>query len=111
MSHYEANQAQERAFLKRLKFEHENEVRVVAMNFKGPMCVNMEGEILKPEEYQGAGMNNFENPGLYIRSDLSGLITATVLAPGAPKWFELLVRRIVRLSKFGAPVERSRLEK
>jgi hypothetical protein len=110
MSHYEANQAHERAFLKRLEYEHENEVRIVTLNFRGPMCVSMEGESLTPSEYQGAGMNNFENPGLYIRSNLQKLITATVLAPGASTWFELLVKKIVRLSNVGEPVERSGLE-
>ena len=80
------------------------------MNFKGPMCVNPDGTVLKPDEYQGANMNNFENPGLYIRADLRKLITSTVLAPDAAKWFELLVRRIVELSNAGRPVERSKLE-
>jgi hypothetical protein len=110
MSHYEANQAQERAFLKGKQFSHEQEIRIVTMNFKGPMCVIPDGTVLKNDEYQGANMNNFENPGLYIRADLRKLITSTVLAPGAAKWLELLVRRIVQLSNVGGPVERSKLE-
>jgi hypothetical protein len=109
MTPYEANQAQERAFLKRKKFDHESEVRVVALNLRSQNCVNMDGEILKPEEVQGVGMNNTGNPGLYIRSNLQRLITATVVAPNAPLWFELLLKRIVQQSKVGAPVERSRL--
>jgi hypothetical protein len=110
MSHYEANQAQERAFLKRQEFNHEQELRIVTMNIKGPMCINMDGTALKPQEYEGAKMNNFDNPGLYIRADLRRLIKSTVLAPRASPWFDLLLRRIVHLSSVGAPVERSTLE-
>jgi hypothetical protein len=107
MSHYEANQAHHRAFLKKLKFRHENELRIVTMNFKGPMCVNMDGSPLTPDQYAGAGMNNFENRGLYVKTDLAQLIKATVLAPGASTWFELLVKRIARLSNISSPVESS----
>jgi GTPase SAR1 family protein len=109
MSHYQANQAHHRAFLKKLEYCHENELRIVTMNFKGPMCVNMDGTLLKPEEYQGANMNNFENRGLYIQADLTQLIKATVLAPGASTWFELLIKRLVLLSNVGSRVERSML--
>jgi len=107
MSHYEANQAHHRAFLKKIEFRHENEVRIVTMNFKGLMCVGMDGRPLTREDCEGAKMNNFENPGLYIQADLPMLIKGTVLSPGASLWFELLVKRIVQLSKIGAPVERS----
>ena len=111
MSHYEANQAQERAFLKRLEFQHESEVRIVTLNLRTPMCVSMEGEPLKPAELHGAGMNNFSNEGLYIRADLQRLVSEIVLAPGASKWFELLVKKIVRDSRAGWEVERSKLNK
>lgn len=110
MSTYEANQAHERALLKQLKFSDEREVRITTMNFKGPMCVNMDGSAMKPEDYQGAKMNNFENRGLYIKADLSKLIKATVLAPDAPTWLELLVKRMSQLSNVSALVQRSRLE-
>jgi hypothetical protein len=110
MSHYEANQAHGRAFLKGKEFSHEQEVRIATMNFKGPMCLNPDGTLFRPDEYEGAKMNNFEHPGLYIRADLRNLITATVLAPGASTWFELLVKRIACLSKVGGSVERSKLE-
>lgn len=42
MSSYEANQAQERAFLKRNQFSRENELRIATMNLRGPMCVSMQ---------------------------------------------------------------------
>lgn len=111
MSHYEANQAGERALLKKLEFSHEQEVRIVTMNFKGPMCVNMDGTVMQPKDYQGAKMNNFENRGLYIQTNLRKLITSMVLAPGAETWFELLVKRIVQLSRLDYKVERSKLER
>jgi hypothetical protein len=107
MSHYEASQAQERAFLKSLEFSHEQEVRIATLSVKRPMCVNMDGTTLKPEQYQGAAMNNFENPGLYLRADLRRLIKAIVVAPDASTWFESLVKRIVDLSNVGGPAMRS----
>ena len=45
MSFYEANQAQERAFLKSLKYSHEQEIRMTTLSIRGPMCVNMDGTI------------------------------------------------------------------
>jgi hypothetical protein len=110
MGFYEANQAQERAFLKRLEYSHEQEIRMTTLSIRDPMCVNMDGTIPAPAEYEGAKMNNFENPGLYIQADLRGLIAATILAPGAKRWFELLVKRIVHLSQLESPVLRSALE-
>jgi hypothetical protein len=80
------------------------------MSIRGPMCVNMDGTVPTPAEYEGAKMNNFENPGLYVQVDLRNLINATVLAPGAALWFELLVRRVVHLSGLGSPILRSSLE-
>jgi hypothetical protein len=70
----------------------------------------MDGSPLRPDEYEGASMNNFQNRGLFIQADLAKLIKATVLAPGASAWFELLIKRIVMLSGLGSPVVRSKLE-
>lgn len=110
MSHYEANQAGERALLKDNSFSREKEVRMVTMSVKGPMCVNEDGTDMVPPQYEGAHMNNFENSGLYIKADLPRLVMQTVLAPQAPKWFELLVKRIAQLSGVGTAVARSQLE-
>jgi hypothetical protein len=66
---------------------------------------------MKHEDYEGAKMNNFENPGLYIRADLQRLIKSTVLAPGAPAWIEMLAKRLVHLSRVGGMVERSMLDR
>jgi hypothetical protein len=110
MTTYATAQACERALLKGKNFEHEQEVRIVTMNWKIPNCVSMEGVRYTPDECKGKDMNNFENPGLYVGANLKGLIQGIVLAPQAPKWFELLVRRIVEVSQLGAPVRRSTLE-
>ena len=110
MNAYEASQAHHRAFLKRLEFGGEKELRIATMSLRGPMCVGMDGVPLTPADYNGIGMNNFKYPGLYIRANLPKLITGTVLSPNASAWFELLVKRMVSLSKVGAPVMRSSLD-
>lgn len=111
MNLYEAHQVQERAFLKdKNKYAHEQEIRIVTMNFKTPMCVNMNGKPMSEQEYTGKNMNNFDNPGFYIRVDLRNLIDSIILAPHAPKWFEMLVKRISELANLSALVERSKIE-
>jgi len=110
MTTYAAAQACERALLKGKAFGHEKEIRIVTMNFKTPNCVRMDGQRYTPDECKGEHMNNFENPGLYVGANLRELIQGVVLAPGAPTWFELLVRRIVELAQLGAHVNRSSLE-
>ena len=110
MSSYEANQARERAFLKDLKFQHEQEIRIETMSLKTPHCVHMDGTPMKTEDYSGKNMNNFENPGLYIGVDIQNLIDDVILAPRSPEWFELLVKRIVKLHSMKCAVIRSALE-
>ena len=103
MGHYEAGQAIERAFLKALEFSSEQEVRIASLNFRGPDCVNPDGTDIRPEQYQGPKMSNLENSGLHVRADLRRMIDGTVIAPGAPEWFELLVKRLAQLSGVGEP--------
>jgi hypothetical protein len=110
MSSYEANQAHERAYLKGLSFRREREIRISTINLRGPTCVNMDGTIPRPEEYTGARANNFENPGIFIKANIARLVHGTVVYPGAPVWFELLIRHLVRQSGIGGPVMRSTLE-
>ncbi len=111
MTTYKAQQAHERAFLKdKEEYSHEQEVRITSISIKTPWCAGMNGKPLTRKDYTGKNMNNFENPGLYIGVNLHKLINFIILAPGAPKWFELLVRRIVELSKFPCEVERSQME-
>lgn len=110
MSLYDAHQAPERAFLKSKDFEHEQEIRIATMSIKTAACVNMNGIPYSSEEIAGKNMNNFENPGLYIRVNIEKLFDTIVLAPQAPEWFELLVKRIIELSKLNINIMRSELE-
>lgn len=108
---YQAHQASERAFLKdRCKYAHEREIRLVTMSFKTTSCVRMDGQPYRAEECVGKDMNNFDNGGLYVKTDVKDLIGAMVLAPKAPEWFEQLVKRIAEISQLDASVERSQLE-
>lgn len=109
MTHYEANQASERAFLKGEGFSREQEIRMTTLSIRGPMCVNLDGTVMRPDQYEGIGMNNFDSAGLYIRADLKNLITKTVLAPEATDFLEHLVRRISHLAGVKSPVLRSNL--
>jgi hypothetical protein len=110
MSRYEANQAHERAFLKdKQRFSHEQEVRLVTMNFKTQNCASMEGNPYTLEEVAGKNMNNFENPGLYVGVVLAHLFTEVVVCPGAEDYFVNLVKRIIELSKLNVKVSTSRL--
>lgn len=110
MSSYEAHQAQERAFLKSQIFASEQEIRLSTMNFKTPACVAMDGIPYTQEQVTGKNMNNFENLGLYIRMNIEKLIDTIVIAPQATDWFELLIKRIVGMSKLNIQVKRSELE-
>lgn len=110
MSMYEAHQAVERAFLKdKSRFCHEREVRLVTLSVKTTACVSPEGKLYTSEQVEGANMNNFDNPGLYVGIDIDRLITEIVVCPSAEEWFAKLVSRIVELSKLPAPVTRSQL--
>lgn len=108
MSAYEAHQGHERAFLKdKQKFAHEQEIRIVTLNIKTTRCANMEGRPYTDEEVAGKNMNNFENPGLYVRVHLNGVITEVVVSPRAQDWFEKLIKRIVEVSQLPVHVSRS----
>jgi hypothetical protein len=110
MSLYEASQAIERAFLKdKAQFCHEHEVRLVTLNVKTPLCASPEGYPYTREQVDGAGMNNFENPGLYVGVDIAQLLQEVVVAPKAPPWFLKLVRRLTELHGFKIPVSPSAL--
>jgi len=112
MGMYEAHQAQEIALLKKNEeqYKAESEIRIVSMSTKTPWCLNMDGSPLTEEQYAGKNMNNFENKGLYITANLSSLIKFIVLAPGATDWFELLVKRVLKLFKLECPVKRSQFQ-
>jgi hypothetical protein len=112
MSSYEANQGHERAFVKdATKFSHEQELRIITLNTKTPYCVKPSGEPYTAIEVQGKNMNNFDQPGLYIRIQFEQLISKIVVSPKAGEWFFLLVKRIIDLNKFKIVVEKSALSK
>jgi hypothetical protein len=109
MDSYEAHQARERAFLKDIKFQHEQEIRIATMSLKTPGCVNMNGTRMKTDDYSGKNMNNFDNAGLYVGTRLNDLIDEIVLSPKTLKWFELLIKRIVELVPIQCEVVHSSL--
>jgi len=110
ISTYEASQAMERAFYKNIDYAHEQEVRIVTMNYKTPWCLNPNGKPLSPAEYSGSNANNFDKPGLYIQAVLEKMITATVLAPDSSERFEFLINRIAEQTGVGNPVLKSSLK-
>lgn len=110
MNRYHAHQAIERAFLKdKARFSHEQEVRIVTHNFKTTSCASPEGKPYTRDQVDGAKMNNFENPGLYVGANLDGLIAEVVVCPSAQDWLVKLVARIIELSGLSATVVRSGL--
>ena len=110
MTRYNANQGHERAFLKDAeRFQHEKELRIVTLNTKTKYCVSPEGKPYEESEVQGKNMNNFENPGLYIRVQLKELISEIRTSPESECWFYLLVKRIIELNNMGIAVKHSEL--
>lgn len=110
MSTYHGSQAHERAFLKSNHLQHEQEVRLVTLSIKTPACVGMDGKPYAPAQVTGKNMNNFENPGLYVRVNIEKLVDSITLVPQANKWFEMLIKRIIEMSKLNIQVKRSGLE-
>lgn len=106
-SMYEANQTDETACLKNLKYAYEREVRVITLNLKTHQCVNMDGTPMTDAQRSEKGMSNFENPGLYIVINIDEIFDSITLAPGASKEFEMLIKRIIQLCKLNVPVLRS----
>lgn len=78
---------------KRLSFEHEREVRVVARRRR-----------------RGRGAVSFPAGGYSVRVDLHGLIDAVYLAPDVEPWFERTVRAATRRFGWRFRVKRSALE-
>jgi len=110
MSLYDGNQAHERAFLKAPQFSHEQEIRIVTMNFKDRYCISPEGRPYTQEECSGNNMNNLENPGLYRMINFKELVDSVIMCPEACPWIEKLVRRIFEMSRLDIPVLKSQLQ-
>lgn len=82
MNTYEGHQAHLRAFLKGMKYSHENELRVATMNFVAPGCLNPDGS--PQSEKQRKGFIDASNgPGIYVQANLSTLINEVRTAPDA----------------------------
>jgi hypothetical protein len=112
MTKYEASQAFERAFLKdESLFSHEQEFRIATMSIKRMGCVRSDGIPYKPNEVNGASMNNFENPGLYVGVKVDSLFTDIVMAPNAPGWLCDLTKRLLGLCHVNANIYRSKFDK
>ena len=80
------------------------------MNLKTQRCVAMNGIPYSAEQVDGGGMNNFENPGLYVGAKIDSLFSDVIVYPGAEEWFLRLVRRIIELYDIDASVSRSQLD-
>lgn len=109
MTEYQANQACERALLKKHDFVDEQEVRVIGLNMKCPGGIRMDGTPFDGTDCSGGNVNNFENPGIYLGVHLDLLIDEIVLSPQAEEWGYLLVNRIKELSKLRCKVTKSAL--
>ena len=110
MDHYPAHQAHHRAFLKdKRQFAYEQELRLTTMNLRTPACLDALGRPLSVEEVSGVGANNFDSPGLYVRSNITELIESVVTHPKAPDWFHNLVHHIQISGHYKWPVAKSSL--
>lgn len=109
MSSYDGNQAIERAFIKDTEYEDEKELRLATMNWKTRYCVKPDGVQYTAEEVEGKGMNNFDNPGLYIGTKIDHLFTEVVISPNASDYFYNLVKKLIDLYGIKANVVRSSL--
>ena len=85
---------------KRKSFEHERELRALIWG----LGVNAKTREPKWPVETGAS-------GIEVAVDLTGLISEIVLAPSSPKWFEQLVRSVVKRYGHCFCVYRSRMER
>jgi hypothetical protein len=82
MNAYDGSQAHLRAFLKGMKYSHENELRVATMNFVAPGCLNPDGSPQTAKQRMGY-IDASNGPGIYVQAKLSTLIREIRAAPGA----------------------------
>jgi hypothetical protein len=108
MNAYHASQAYERAFLKGLKYSHENELRVATMNFVAHGCLNPDGS--PQTEKQRAGFIDASNgPGIYVTANLNRLIKEIRTPPIASDSHHEAVAFLVSKAGYRIPVMRSGL--
>jgi hypothetical protein len=106
MNIYEGHQAHLRAFLKGMKYAHENELRVATMNFVAPSCLNPDGS--PQTERQRTGFIDASNgPGIYVQASLSSLIHEVRTAPGASDSHRAQVEQLMSAAGLQIVVGRS----
>ncbi len=111
MTSYHGSQAYRRAFLKDAnKFKHESELRICTMNLRTQVCLDPIGKPLPLEKRIGAGMNNFDAPGLNVRVKLEDLFDTVITAPNAPVWFIDLIKHLQWKTNFMWKIEESKLK-
>lgn len=92
------------SFLKgKTKFAHENEVRIVTMNFFYPWTLLPDGS-----QPVSAGFGP-EIKGLYIKCSLRELIQSIVVGPNTDWSFHMLMKRLVARFGLTINVEHSKL--
>lgn len=109
MTTYLGQQSHQRALLKREKYAHEQEIRIVALNDVHANALNPDGSPPSEEQQQGPGRFDSDRPGMYLRVDLNALIERVITAPSASPWFQDLVARLCRRYSLDASVDDSRL--
>ena len=108
MNAYEGHQAHLRAFLKGMKYSHENELRVATMNFVALGCLNPDGS--PQSEKQRKGFIDASNgPGIYVQANLPTLITELRTAPGVSDSHRAKIELLISKAGLQIPVKRSEL--
>jgi hypothetical protein len=108
MNAHEGHQAHLRAFLKGMKYSHENELRVATMNFVAPGCLNPDGS--PQSEKQRKGFIDASNgPGIYVQANLSTLINEVRTAPGASDSHRAKIKLLMTTAGLQIPLGRSEI--
>jgi hypothetical protein len=108
MNAYAGHQAHLRAFLKGMKYVHENELRVATMNFIAPGCLNPDGSPQSEKQLNGF-IDASNGPGIYVQANLSVLINEVRVAPGASDSHRTEIEEMLRKAGLRSPVCRSKI--
>jgi len=108
MNVYEGHQAHLRAFLKGMKYSHENELRVATMNFVAPGCLNPDGSPQSEKQRQGF-IDASNGPGIYVQTNLSTLINEVHSAPGASDSHRVKIQQLMSTAGLQIPVGQSEI--
>jgi hypothetical protein len=108
MNPYEGHQAHLRAFLKGMKYSHENELRVATMNFVAAGCLNPDGSPQNEKQRRGL-IDTSNGPGVYVQANLSALMTEIRVAPMASDGHRAEIEFLMTKAGIRVPVARSEL--